>query len=190
MASTSVPSIDNVSTLPQPSHITLLLRHHKSTTLLSVSPSQSFESIKTLLLSALKARNIASLRNSSDPANPTPLPSSPDDLDFGVLSDKKDHSKGWTLLTPDLTASSSAKKKSASSKAADADTPSGAGLVDGSWLAYRARKSSGDGDEAKVDENGEVDVDMAEDQGWDVVIPSFEEDELVEDDAAAEAGPS
>ena len=186
MASGTVPPIDDISTLPQPTHITLLFRHHKSVTLLSVSPNQSFSIIKNLLLSALKSRNITSLHNSSHPADPVSLPASPADLEFGVLIDKRDSSKGWTLLTPDsTTAATSTKKKSVGSKA-DADTPAGAGLADGSWVAFRVRKAPQDGrDEARVDENGDVDVEMDEDQGWDVVLPTFEEEEegAAEDDA-------
>lgn len=194
MSSANVPALDDISTLPQPSHITLLLRHHKSTTLISASPTQSFESIKDLLLAALKARNVSSLHNDSDPADPTPLPSSAAGLEFGVLIDKKDASKGWTLLSPDLAtaaASSSGKKKSAS-KSGDVNSPAGVGLVDGSWLAYRVRKcAQTDGDEANIGEDGDVEIDMEEDPGWDVVLPSFEDEE--EDDAeeeVVEAGPS
>lgn len=190
MASANVPAVDDIATLPQPSHITLLLRHHKSTTLLSVSPIQSFESIKDLLLAALKARNISSLHNDSDPADPTPLPSSAADLEFGVLIDKKDASKGWTLLTPELAAASSSTKKKPASKTADANSPAGAGLADGGWLAYRVRKApAAEGDEAKLDENGDVDVEMEEDPGWDVVLPSFEDDEDAEG-GSPQAGPS
>lgn len=193
MASANVPSIDDIATLPQPSHITLLLRHHKSVTLISASPSQSFDSIKELLLSALKARNISSLHNASDPTNPCPLPSSSDQLDLGTLIDKKDASKGWTLITPDLAAATSTKKKSTTTKSAGTDTPAGLGLVDGSWLAYRVSNGSGrDSDKPAVDANGDVtvDADMQEDQGWDVVLPSFDDEELPTADDEAEAGPS
>lgn len=193
MASTNVPAVDDISTLPQPSHITLLLRHHKSTTLISVSPTQSFESIKDLLLAALKAREVSSLHNESDPTDPTPLPSSAADLEFGVLIDKKDASKGWTLLTPDLaTAAASSGKKKAASKSGDVNSPAGAGLVDGSWLAYRVRKSTQtEGDDANIGEDGDVDIDMEEDPGWDVVLPSFEdEEEEAEEEDVVQAGPS
>lgn len=191
MASTSAPAVDNISTLPQPSHITLLLRHHKSATLISVSPTQSFDSIKDLLLSALKARNISSLPNASNPSNPTPLPASSNHLEFGVLIDRKDASKGWTLLTPDLAASASAKKKPAT-KPADVDTPAGLGLTDGSWLAYRVRSAGvEEDDEAKVNLDGDVvvDVNMADDPGWDVILPAFEDEEDMEEETA-DAGPS
>jgi hypothetical protein len=197
MAVANAPLIDDIATLPQPTHITLLLRHHKTVTLISASPTQSLDSIKALLLSALEARNITSLRNSSDPDSPYPIPSSPSQFELGILTDRKDASKGWTLITPDLVAATSSKKKSAG-KAADVDTPAGLGLVDGSWLAYRvSRDTSRDAEKPSIDASGDVvvDLDEPEDQGWDVVLPAFEdeeEDEIKDDDEElkAEAGPS
>ncbi|KPI38849.1 uncharacterized protein AB675_5771 [Cyphellophora attinorum] len=182
MSTAAVPAIDSITTLPQPSHITLLLKHAKSTVFLSVSPQQPFTSIKSLLLSALQARNITLL--SSSDGTSTSLPSSPDGIELGVLVDKKDASRGWTLLdsstaaTPKSTTKS--KAKAATSKD-DPDTPAGAGLADGSWLAYRVKKE-GSSDDVSVDENGDVVVDMEGDQGWYVVLPSFEEDEAMDGD--------
>jgi hypothetical protein len=193
MASAKTSSLDDITSLPEPSHITLLLRHHKSVTLISVSPNQSFDSIKQLLLSALQARGIPSLHNTSDPTAPTPLPSSPDYLDLGILIDKKDPSKGWKPITPGVNATSSGKKK-ASNKSTDTNTPDGLGLVDGSWLAYRVSADKS-GSSSKVDEdndeNNGMDVTLPDDPGWDVVIPSFEEEEEEEvEEETAEAGPS
>jgi hypothetical protein len=193
MATANVPSIDNIATLPQPSHITLLLRHHKSATFLSIAPTQSFDSIKELLLAVLQARNISSLRNASDLTSPIPLPSSPDDLELGVLVDKKDASKGWTLIKPESASSNAAGKKKASSKSADTDTPAALGLSDGGWLAYRvAQHGARARREPSIDANGDVvvDVDLTEDPGWDVVLPTFDDDEEGVEEEAAEAGPS
>lgn len=199
MATAAVPAIDSPSTLPQPSHVTLLLRHHKSTTLISVSPTQSLTTIKTLLLAALKSRNITALHNSTDPSSPIPLPTDPTSIELAVLTDKKDASKGWTLITPEYVAAARKKAGSAAGKAADADTPAGVGLGEGSWVAYRVKRQQGKGKDVngvEVDEDGNVDVDvdveMEEEQGWDVVIPNFEEDgeEVAEVGDAMEEGGS
>lgn len=188
MSRAAVPPIDTLSTLPQPSHITLLFRHHKSAVFLSVSPNQPFSTVKQLLLSAMQARGISSLSSPTAPTNkPTPLPTEPDDIELGILIDKKDAAKGWTLLTPGSSSASGLSSKALKKKAAaaapssakpdgDIDTPAGAGLTDGSWLAYRVKQGL-EKEEPSVDENGDVDVEMNEDQGWDVVLPSFEEEE-------------
>jgi hypothetical protein len=189
----STPAIDTITTLPQPAHITLLLKHAKSTVFLSVSPQQSFTSIKSLLLSALQARNITSLPSSD--GTTTTLPSTPEGIELGVLIDKKDASRGWTLLDANSTTSAATSKSTTKAKAKvgtskdDPDTPAGAGLGDGSWLAYRVKKE-GSSDDVSVDENGDVVVpdDMEGDQGWYVVLPSFEEDEVAGDDDGEDEG--
>jgi hypothetical protein len=174
MANTAVPDIDDISTLPQPSHITLLLKNHKSTTALSVAPTQSFSSIKDLLLSALKECHVEHLGDLLSPSTQTPLPASASDFELGILVDKKDASKGWTLLDTDATAPSVGKKKAGG----DPNTPSGIGLVDGSWVAYRVPKAAKDNKNDNA--GGEIDVEMDEDQGWDVIVPDFGDEEIEE----------
>ena len=175
----ATPSITDPSTLPSQSHITLLLKHHKSTTLLSVSPSQNFSEIKSLLLSALKSRNITSLPASKSSA--TSLPSDSDDLEFGILADRKDPSKGWISLESAASAKNSKKVPGRTKVTPGADSPEAAGLGDGSMVAYRIRKSTKGKERAKsVDsdaENGDVDIEMDDDPGWDVILPSFEDED-------------
>ena len=171
-------SITDPSTLPSQSHITLLLKHHKSTTLLSVSPSQSFPEIKSLLLSALKSRGITSL--STPNGEPLPLPSDPDDLGFGILAEKKDPSKGWISLESIDSTKPSKKSPGRPKVPAGANTPDAAGLGDGSIVAYRIRKP-GKGKEREKsvgdDEDEDLDVDVENDPGWDVILPSFEDED-------------
>ncbi len=175
----ATPSITDPSSLPLQSHITLLLKHRKSTTLLSISPSQPFSEIKSLLLAALRSRDITSL--STTQATQVPLPSDSDDLEFGILADKKDPTKGWISLDS-YTFSKDKKKVPGRSKVtAGANSPEAAGLGDGGLVAYRLRKpNKGKEREKSVDSDDEdVDVDIAmdDDHGWDVVLPTFEDED-------------
>ena len=184
----ATPSITDPASLPSQSHITLLLKHHKSTTLLSVSPSQSFSEIKSLLLSAIKSRGVDSLPTAK--GSPIPLPSDSDELEFGILADRKDPSKGWIYL--DSSASRNTKKVPGRSKVpAGANSPDAAGLGDGSLVAYRLRKSrKGKEREKSIDEDEDgdavidINIDMDDDPGWDVILPTFEDEDR---DAETEA---
>ncbi len=132
-------SDDKLVTLPTPDMITLLLKCHKSTTVLSVLPTDTFAVVKDLLLAALRSRNIKTLPNST-----TPLPDDSNDLELGVLADKKDPSKGWVNLeSQDLetTGTQGDKRKLGSKGGASIQCPLAAGLGDGSWVAYRLKPS-------------------------------------------------
>jgi hypothetical protein len=135
-----------------------------------------FDEIKTLLLAALKSRNIDTLPNSN-----TLLPN-PDNLEFGVLVDKKDLSKGWQpLVSTGRSIGNGKARKSGGRDAAIDDTPSGAGLGDGSWVAYRVKKTQSGAATNDEDTDGDSpDVDIDEDPGFDVVVPSY--DDEVEDE--------
>jgi hypothetical protein len=180
MANTAVPDIGDIATLPQPSHITLLFKNHKSTTALSVAPTQSFSSIKDLLLSALQDCHVDLLGDPLNPSTQTPVPTSAVALELGILVDKKDASKGWTLLDTDATAPSAGKRKAGG----DPNTPAGVGLADGSWVAYRVPQAAKDTEDDNP--NGEIDVEMDQDQGWDVILPDFGDEDIEElQDAAS-----
>lgn len=58
------------------------------------------------------------------------------------------------------------------------DTPEGMGLGDGAWLAWRVR--TGTSVDSEGEEEGDAVIDR-DDPGWDVVLPSLEEVEEVED---------
>jgi hypothetical protein len=167
----------NLAALPSPISVTLLLKNSKSTTLLSVQPTSTFDDIKVLLLAALKSRNVPD------------IPESPAALELGVLADRRDTSKGWVTLhqrVQELATGKHAKKAASGKKSALNDSVEGAGLVDGSWVAWRVRSRVGKDENVPTDEDGDemsIDIDAEEDPGWDVVIPSYEDEE--EDAAAA-----
>lgn len=166
---------DDLAELPTPDMITLLFKCHKSTTVLSVLPTKPFTEIKGLLLAALQSRNFKTLPNST-----TPLPDDPEDVELGVLVDKKDASKGWRpmeIKEHEVTGPRGAKKKVGGKKSVLNESPLGAGLGDGAWIAYRVKgiqKQPEDQDAGT--EDGTPDIEIEEDPGWDVVIPSFDDD--------------
>lgn len=133
----------------------------------------------------LKSRSIPSLPN-------------PEDIDFGIPIDKRDTSKGWKRIgqstgadgdSGDGSRNQSGRKGKGRVTDKDdvtGDTPEQLGLGDGSIVAYRFRRQrkgearteeESDGDEENGDEDG-MEVDVEGDKGeWDVVMPTFEEDE-------------
>lgn len=160
----------DLAALPTAQSVTLLLKNHKSTTLLSVQPSSTLDDVKALLLAALNSRN-------------TPdIPESPIHIELGVLADRRDASKGWVdllLRAQDLAAGKTAKKAVGGKKNVLNNSVEGAGLVDGSWVAWRARTSGAKDEKVVTDEDGDavvVDIEEVE-VPWDVVIPRYEEDE-------------
>lgn len=166
---------EELAELPTPDMVTLLFKCHKSTTVLSVLPAKSFAEIKALLLAALQSRDIKVIPNST-----LPLPTDPEDFELGLLADKKDPSKGWIPLEikeRELTGPKGVKSKVGGKKSVLNESPLGAGLTDGSWVAYRVKagpKEPDDKDAAESD--GTPDVEIDEDPGWDVVLPSFDDE--------------
>ncbi|KIX07886.1 uncharacterized protein Z518_02540 [Rhinocladiella mackenziei CBS 650.93] len=166
---------DELSALPTREMITLLFKCHKSTTVLSVLPTKPFSEIKALLVAALQSRNIKTLPNST-----IPLPDDPDDFEFGVLVDKKDSSKGWISIEikeQELAGPKRTKRKVGGPKNVLNENPETAGLTDGTWVAYRIKplqKAPREEDEGP--EEGTPDVEIDEDPGWDVVLPSFDDE--------------
>ena len=148
------------------------MKHHKTTVLLSAKPDTDFRAIKAELLRTLK------LTYPSGQFNGHNIPSDPDDVFLGKLQNSSDPPKGWTTIdapetngdgmaaTP-ASSTNGAKKRA---KMVKLDGPQGAGLQDGAALAFQFRKvqpSRGD---------DKMDVDGVE---WDVVTPSYEDDDVV-----------
>lgn len=151
---------NGIAVEPTPEHLTLLFKYAKSTTVLSILPDQEWTQIKAHLLDVL-----ASLGKTTFPDTTTPLPSSPDQLELGVLKDRKDHTKGWESIEAKQISISEVKagKKKAS------NTPRDFAIRDGSYIAYRLREES-------TDENTRTDP------GWEVMFPADEYDDEMEEE--------
>jgi hypothetical protein len=185
----SEPEI-SLTTPPEPTNITLLFKQRKSTTLLFASSTTPISSLRQLLHAALKSRDVD-------------VPSSAEDIEFGILKDPsvgktigKDQPPEWRLVggeTGEDTDSGEVGKKekkkgrpssmnarAGAGKDRGEETPQSLGLGDGGIVAYRFRRGRDDEPVASV-EDEEMEVDEDE---WDVVMPSFD-DEYDERQAAA-----
>jgi len=77
----------------------------------------------------------------------------------------------------EVTGTKGIKKKVGGKNSVLNESPLGAGLTDGSWVAYRMKPAQKEKqDEEMKDAEGTPDVEIEEDPGWDVVIPSFEDE--------------
>lgn len=144
---------------------TLLFKKHKTTVLLSLQPHESLTSAKEKLLGALASRGLRDINGDTVPADPA-------EVELGVPVDKSDLEKGWMRLSTDIPGQDedgTSKKTTAKSKAAE--TLQAAGLQNGSPVAFRFRKLT---EAAAGDEDTDLDL---SDPGWDVVIPSFDDEE-------------
>lgn len=135
---------------------TLRFKQHKTTILLFVQQSQPFDSIKSELLDAIKATRIKDI-------NGNPLPSDPQDIEFGVPRDKNDISKGWVALKIPEVEDGDTKGKGVKKDSILNGSPLGAGLKDGAMLAFKFTKG---------DEENAMDLD----EEWDVIIPSYDDE--------------
>ena len=169
----------SLTTLPDPTSLTLLFKFARHTVLLSVSPTQPFSTTKSLLLLALESREISHIGSA-------PRPEDGEDLELAILVDRKDVSKGWIALEvaerrrAEAAAKGVGKKKGVQQTRVGGQggegTPEGLGLVDGAWIAVRVREDGKGGKRDGEDEDEFLEVDERE---WDVVVPSFEDEEPV-----------
>jgi hypothetical protein len=146
---------------------TLLFKKHKTTVLLSLQPHESLTSAKEKLLGALASRGLQDINGDA-------IPTDPAEVELGVPVDKSDLEKGWMRLSSDIPGQdedAAAKKTTAKSKAAE--TLQAVGLQNGSPVAFRFRKPT----EAAVGDEFDADLELT-DPGWDVVIPSFDDEEV------------
>ncbi|KAI5288288.1 hypothetical protein KEM54_005323 [Ascosphaera aggregata] len=136
-------------------HMTLRLKAHNITVLLSVPSTESFVSIRKLLLEALQARGVTEI-------NGSPVTDNPEDIEFAVPVDANKLQQGWVLLeVPTET----------SKRGAPNATPVAAGLKDSAVLAFRFRRIS-----ENMTEEERIRLDL-EDPGWDVILPSLDDEE-------------
>ena len=123
-----------------------------------VSPWDTIDSIKKKLLETIQSTGVIEINGHQLPANP-------EDISFGVPVDRNDLSQGWVDLEIPALKDNDGKKGKAKESTLN-KTPQGAGLKDGSLLAFRFRAADKDDDELTTDN-----------ERWDVLMPSFEEDE-------------
>ena len=136
---------------------TLRFKQHKTTILLFVQQSQSFDSIKRDLLDAIKATNIKEINGNA-------LPSDPEDIELGLPRDKNDVSRGWVPLKIPEADEADVKGKGVKKGSVLNESPLGAGLKDGAMLAFRFTE-------------GDAEDGMDLDDEWDVIMPSYDDED-------------
>lgn len=123
-----------------------------------MSQNQSFGSIKSELLEAIKATGIRDI-------NGCTLPTHADDIIFGITVDKNEPSNGWVSLEIseiDGDEDTGSKSKGVRKGSVLNASPLGAGLKDGAVVAFKFR--------------GEGAQDSDSDD-WDVIIPSYDDED-------------
>jgi hypothetical protein len=204
---------------PPPRMWCLRFKLNRTTVLLHIDALQTLASVRAELLEALRATHPDGLfKGTLRDSTPVeyPLPATPEDIALAKLSDPNDANSGWEAIGDDLEdglifdedVGSSAKGKgkgkassvsssrtagrNSTSKSVN-DCPQGAGLKDGSVVAFRFRLPEEKARRQRLIE-GSLDVDeiardgMGDDADWDVVVPTMEETYGEEDAAAAEMG--
>lgn len=164
---------NGIAVEPTPEHLTLLLKHGKSTTALSILPDQEWTQVKAQLLEVL-----ISLGKTAFPGTTIPLPSNPDQIELGILKDRRDHTKGWESIESKQISEVKAGKKKAGGKSPQSmNTPRDLALKDGAYIAYRLKVAS--------DQEGDSEITINEDvtagSSWDVMFPADEYDEEMEE---------
>ena len=129
-----------------------------------LQPHESLHYTKKKLLDALESREITNI-------NGDIVPESTSDVQFGEPVDRADLEKGWKRLQADIPVDNEgAGKKNINKSQTDTRTVMEAGLQDGYSIAFRFYKST-------EDQNGGLDMDLdGEDPGWDVVMPTYEDE--------------
>jgi hypothetical protein len=169
-------------TTPSPQTWTLRLKSRKTTVLLHVDPLDTFSTIKSNLYNALQETGL----KDPDTREPISLPDSPSDIQLARPVDVHDAQQGFQLGEWERSVDESEEdggkgkgKAKASNKSGSGttagnmrDCPKGAGLKDGSVLAFRW---AGDG---TVDGGDDADMDQDLEQGsnmWGVKLASFDD---------------
>ncbi|KAF2492313.1 hypothetical protein BU16DRAFT_441395, partial [Lophium mytilinum] len=170
-------------TPPTPTAWTLRLKHHRTTLLFHTDPLQTFATLKTQLLTALRETC------PGEALDGTPLPSSPSEIILARPVDINDLSKGFVTGEwerdgfgdedmEDVEESGVGKKGKGRPKKVTqvaGDCPKGARNVkDGGVLAFSWGKER-DRREGKGKRRVEVNEDGEAQEEWDVVLPSYED---------------
>ncbi|KAJ5863730.1 uncharacterized protein N7529_005646 [Penicillium soppii] len=146
---------------------TLFFKKHKTTVLLLIQLHETLDSTKEKLLYALKSRAYTDI-------NGDPIPDDAFDIELGVPIDRAHPEKGWRRLEADASEldDEGAPKKNKGKSKKDSPTLRDSGIDNAHVIAFRFRK---------IDEvqNNEVDAALdIEEPGWDVIIPSLDDEEL------------
>jgi len=168
------------STIPSAQTWTIRFKYHKSTVLLHVEPNQTIDSLKESLLYALR-----DVKTSPNFLNGQTPPSSASQIHLAKPRNPLDISEGWEPLDEsslkdvfeDDDEGNDKKKGKGKAKAkveSSGQTVKGIGIKDNAVLAFRWRTKEKGGKKGDEDEFEEGD-------GWDVVIPTFEDVYGVED---------
>ncbi|KAJ5774301.1 hypothetical protein N7457_009197 [Penicillium paradoxum] len=151
---------------PDSSALTLLFKKHKTTVLLMLQSHESLELTKEKLLEALKMRGLNDI-------NGDPIPDDSFDIEFGEPVDRADFEKGWKRLqadTPGQDQEDASKKNKGKGKNESVSLLE-AGIENGHPIAFRFRKPN-------EDQNASLDMEIDdEDPGWDVIMPSYEDED-------------
>ncbi|KAJ5988775.1 hypothetical protein N7481_003985 [Penicillium waksmanii] len=150
-------------TNPDSRSVTILFKKNKTTILLSLQPHEQLQAVKRKVLQALKERDVREI-------NGDIVPDDPAEIEFGIPIDRSDLEKGWTRLKTNTSNEETGKN----SGSALADTVLDADLGNGNWVAFRFGKDIKP-EETKEDETA-MSLDL-DDPGWDVVVPSFDDEE-------------
>jgi hypothetical protein len=197
---------------PPPRVWCLRFKLNRTTVVLHIDALQTLASIRSELLEALRATHPdAIFKGTLRDGTPVsyPLPANPEDIALAKQADPHDPNAGWEAIGDDAgeglifdedvkgkgkgkgRASAAPSRKSASSAKDVNDCPQGAGLKDGSIVAFRFRLAEEKARRQRLID-GELDVDeiardgMGDDADWDVVMPTMEE--TYDDEDAAEMG--
>lgn len=153
---------------------TIRLKLHKTTVITAVDPLKSLDEIKAELLRALRTRHPQGIITAS---GTTQVPSSPSDIILAKPLDVHEPEKGWERLRFDedendlsmLDGANDKGKKKGTTTSLSGNTPKAAGLKDGSVLAFKFKNQQGP-------RQGDEGIGLEEsDEGWDVVLPSYED---------------
>ncbi|KAF1833885.1 hypothetical protein BDW02DRAFT_569635 [Decorospora gaudefroyi] len=156
---------------PSPQTWTLRLKSHKTTVLLHVDPLNTFDTIKSMLYDALQETEL----RHPETGKSIPLPSSPSELQLGRPFNVNEASDGFYLgeweyaIEEEVEGKGKGKAKAESGR----HCPKGAGLKDGTVLAFRwAGDGHWDGEDEFDIGKGRV---PKEGETWGVKLATFED---------------
>nr|POE63030.1 hypothetical protein CFP56_03933 [Quercus suber] len=160
---------------PSPRTWTLRFKHHRSTIILHVDPLQKFPLVRLELLKAIQQTSQNGQLNNVD------IPNDSNEILLAKLVDNNNLRAGWEQMEreeedlfngEDVRGKGKAKASAKStSRSTMKDCPQGAGLRDGSIVAFKFKSES----QAEGQDTLDGESLVGEPEVWDVVAPSMEE---------------